>query len=147
VDFGFTFHLNIYVQGWHQNLFSFGVPLQFGVELELPVLTLDILGEAGGGVGYGNLFEYRLGGMGELYFFDKQVGLGAGAGFYGSAMNWGVGADSSETNPVNYAPPIQTNYYRFALIFRGIYKTSLYAELYGDDKWGFGVMWGRVLTD
>jgi hypothetical protein len=46
-----------------------------------------------------------------------------------------------------YAPPIKTNYYRFALIFRGVYKTSLYAELYGDKKWGFGLMFGRVMTD
>jgi hypothetical protein len=39
-----------------------------------------------------------------------------------------------------------TNYYRFALIFRGDSKTSLYAELYGDGKWGFGVMVG-MMTD
>jgi hypothetical protein len=85
--------------------------------------------------------------MAELYFFRK-IGLGAGGGFYGNAMNWGISADdSSEVDPINYAPPIKTNYYRFALIFRGKYKTSLYTELYGDGNWGFGVMFGRVMTD
>jgi hypothetical protein len=47
----------------------------------------------------------------------------------------------------SYASPVNTNYYRFALIFRGEYKTSLYAELYGDGKWGFGFMLGRVITE
>jgi hypothetical protein len=149
VDFGFTSHLNVYVQGWHQNLASFGIPLQLGVELELPVLTLDLLGEASAGMGYGNLFEYHLGGMAELYFFDKRIGLGGGAGFYGSAFNLGLSAGGSDDEGpiINYAPPIKTMYYRFALIFRGEYKTSLYAERYGDGNWGFGLMWGRVLTD
>jgi hypothetical protein len=146
VDFGFTAHLNVYAHGWHQNLAALGIPLQLGVELELPVITLDLLGEASGGGGYGNLLEYRLGGMAELYLF-KKVGLGVGYGLYGSAMNWGISTDSSEENPVNYAPPGRTTYWRFALIFRGTYKTSLYAELYGDNKWGFGLMWGRVMTD
>jgi hypothetical protein len=146
VEFGFTFHLNVYAQGWHQNLFSFGVPFQLGVELALPVITMDFLGEASAGMGYGNLFEYRLGGMAELYFF-KKIGLGAGGGFYGSALNWGLGADSYGEKPINYAAPIKTNYFRFALIFRGKYNTSLYTELYGDNKWGFGLMWGRVMTD
>jgi hypothetical protein len=146
VDFGFTFHLNVYAHGWHENLAAIGIPLQLGVELELPVITLDILGEVSGGAGYGNLLEYHLGGMAELYFFRK-IGLGAGIGFYGNTMNWGISADSTEVDPINYAAPIKTNYYRFALIFRGTYKTSLYAERYGDDQWGFGLMFGRVMTD
>jgi hypothetical protein len=146
VDFGFTAHLNVYLQGWHQNLAAFGPSFQLGMELGLPVVTLDILGEAGVGLGYGNLIEYRLGGMGELYFF-KKIGFGAGMDFYGSAMNWGSRTDSSGKEVPIYAAPIKTMYNRFALIFRGKYKTSLYAELYGDKKWGFGMMWGRVLTD
>jgi hypothetical protein len=103
VDFGFTFHFNVYLHGWHQNLVSFGIPLQLGVELELPVVTLDLLGEASGGMGYGNLFEYHLGGILELYFF-KKVGLGAGAGFYGNTMNLAIGAGDSEEDPISYAP-------------------------------------------
>jgi hypothetical protein len=147
VDFGFTFHLNTYVQGWHQNLFSFGIPLQLGLELKLPVVTMDFLGEGSIGAGYGNLLEYHLGGMAELYFF-KKIGFGAGAGLYGNAFNWGSGTDDgSGEDIVSYEPPIETSYCRFALIFRGVFKTSLYAELYGDGKWGFGLMWGRVMTD
>jgi hypothetical protein len=49
VDFGFTAHLNTYIQGWHQNFLSFGIPLQLGVEVKLPVITLDLLCEASGG--------------------------------------------------------------------------------------------------
>jgi hypothetical protein len=148
VDFGFTWHLNLYAQGWYQNLVSIGIPLQLGVELELPVLTMDFLGEGSLGAGYGNLLEYHLGGMAELYFFKKKIGLGAGAGFYGSAFNQGDGTDNgSGKDLVYYEPPIETSYCRFALIFRGVYKTSLYTELYGDGKWGFGLMWGRVMTD
>jgi hypothetical protein len=147
VDAGFTAHLNLYGQGWYQNLFSFGIPLQLGVEIELPFVTLDLLGEGSAGMGYGNLFEYHLGGMAELYFFDKKIGLGGGGGLYGNAVNLGVLADSSGESSIRYAPPVKTSYYRFALIFRGTYKTSLYAELYGDGKWGFGVMFGTVLTD
>jgi hypothetical protein len=147
VDFGFTIHLNFYLHGWHQNLISGGIPLQLGMELELPVITLDILGEASGGMGYGNMFEYRLGGMAELYFFER-IGLGAGLGIYGSAINLGFSSDSSEENPISYAPPVQTNYYRFGLIFRGDEsKITLYAELYGDGKWGFGVMSGGIFTN
>jgi hypothetical protein len=62
-------------------------------------------------------------------------------------MNLGTGSRGLEEDAVSYEPPIKTIYYRFALIFRGTYKTSPYAELYGDGKWGFGLMWGRVMTD
>jgi hypothetical protein len=148
VDFGFTAHLNVYAQGWHQNLASFGIPLQLGAELELPFMTMDFLGEAGAGIGYGNLLEYRFGGMGELYFFNKRIGLGGGAGYYGSVFNLGINAsDPDGETIIAYAPPVKTIYYRFALIFRGRFKTTLYSELYRDRTWGFGVMWGRVLTD
>jgi hypothetical protein len=115
------------------------------VELELPVVTLDIMGEASAGLGYGNLFEYHLGGMAELYFLRK-FGIGAGAGFYGNALNWGSLLDSDE-NITRYEAPVKTNYYRFALIFRGENKTSLYAEWYGDKKWGFGLMFGGIVFD
>jgi hypothetical protein len=146
VDFGFTARLGTYIQGWHQNLVSFGVPLQLGMELELPVITLDLLAEASGGLGYGNLLEYHLGGMAELYFF-RTIGIGAGMGLYGSGLNWGIGYGSFEEDPINYAPPITTRYYRFALIFQGTSKTTLYSELYGDGKWGFGLMFVQVMTD
>jgi hypothetical protein len=145
-DFGFTSHLNLYFQGWHQNLVSFGIPLQLGVELKLPVVTLDLLGEASAGIGYGNLFEYHLGGMAEIYFF-RSIGLGAGMGFYGSAFNIGSTIGSADESAVSYEPPIKTIYYHFALIFRDDSKTSLYAERYGDGRWGFGLMWGWVLSD
>jgi hypothetical protein len=150
VDFGFASYLGTYLQGWHQNLVSFGIPLQLGVKLELPVVTLDLLGEASGGMGFGNLFEYHLGGTLEIFFFDK-IGLGAGMGFYGNTMNLGLGIDDTGETPINYAPPVETSYYRFSLIFRGggyrnQVKTSLYAELYGDGKWGIGIAFGRPLT-
>jgi hypothetical protein len=62
-------------------------------------------------------------------------------------MNWVTGADSTEENFVAaaYAPPIETQYYRFALISPGKRKTTLYAELFGDGNWGFGTMFGWVL--
>jgi hypothetical protein len=152
VDFGFTAHLNLYGQGWHQNLYSLGIPLQLGVELELPFITLDLLGEASAGIGYGNFFEYHLGGMGELYFFDQTIGLGAGLGFYGNDYNLGDMFDSGSSGDttgtvIAYERPVKSKYYRFALIFRGAFKTTLYGELYDDGNWGFGLMWGGVMTD
>jgi hypothetical protein len=144
---GFTYHASTYFHVWHQNLLSFGIPLQLGVELEMPVITLDVLGEASAGIGYGNLLEYHLGGMAELYFSKKSIGLGVGMGLYGNAINWGFDLFGSGRSTVNYASPVKTNYYRFALIFRGISKISLYAEMYGNDKWGFGLMFGSVLID
>jgi hypothetical protein len=145
VNPGFTIHLNVYAQGWQKNFISLGMPLQLGMELELPPVTMDFLGEASAGVGYGNLFEYRFGGMAEFYFF-KKFGIGAGGGFYGNAMSMFIIVSDSGDNVLHYEYPGKTNYYRFTLIFREKYKTSLYTELYGDGKWGFGLMWGRVLT-
>jgi hypothetical protein len=152
VDFGFTAHLNLYTQGWHENVVSLGIPLQLGFELELPFITLDVLGEASAGMGYGNFFEYHLGGMGELYFFDQSFGLGAGMGFYGNDFNLGDVFDSGSSSGakgsvIAYARPVKAKYYRFALIFRGGSKTTLYGELYEDGNWGFGLMWGGVLTE
>jgi hypothetical protein len=142
---GFTIHLNAYVQGRQKNFISLGIPLQLGMELAFPQVTMDFLGEASAGVGYANLFEYRFGGMAEFYFF-KKAGAGAGGGFYANAMSMIITTGDSEDNVMNYEYPVRTSYCRFALIFRDKYKTSLYAELYGDGKWGFGLMRGRVLN-
>ncbi|MDR0655836.1 MAG: hypothetical protein LBG22_05925, partial [Treponema sp.] len=86
VDFVFTSHLNVYLQGWHPNAVALAIPFQLGLQIELPAVTLDLLGEASAGVGYPNVFEFHLGGMAELYLFDT-FGFGAGAGFYGNALN------------------------------------------------------------
>jgi hypothetical protein len=146
VDFGFAVHFSIYLQGWHQNLVSTGLPLQLGVELELPVVTLDLLGEGSIGIGYGNLFEYHVGGMAELLFLNKRIGFGVGAGIYGSSLNFGD-TGSAEEASIAYASPIETSYLRLAFILRNSSQLSLYAELYGDGNWGFGVMTGVTLPD
>jgi hypothetical protein len=140
VDFGFAAHLGAYLHGWHQNLFAFGIPLQLGVELKLPVVTLDFFGEAGGGMGFSNLIEYRFGGIVELHFRNKKIGLGVGGGTYGNTLNIG-GNDSSAVNE----PSIETSCIRFAFIFRD--APTLYAELYGTGNWGFGLMWAMMLMD
>jgi hypothetical protein len=49
VGFGFTSHLNVYLQGWHPNAVALGIPFQLGLQIELPAVTLDFLGEAGAG--------------------------------------------------------------------------------------------------
>jgi hypothetical protein len=52
---------------------AIGAPLQLGVELELPVITLDLLGEVSGGGGYGNLLEYHLAAWGNCTFSKKSA--------------------------------------------------------------------------
>jgi hypothetical protein len=55
---------------------------------------------------------------------------------------------------------IKSTYTRAALIFRGTYKFSLYAQYYHKDdplftygnwnkleNWGFGIQWGRDMLD
>ena len=116
------------------------------MELQLPVVSLGVLGEAGVGIGYGNLFEYRLGGMAELYFF-RRIGLGFGYGLYGNEYNWGIFTSSSDEEVIRYASQVMLTYYRFALILRGDMKTSFYAERYADGNWGFGMMFGGILFD
>ncbi|MDR0642786.1 MAG: hypothetical protein LBG07_10045 [Treponema sp.] len=64
MGFGFTSHLNVYLQGWHPNAVALGIPFQLGLQIELPAVTLDFPGEAS--AGYPNVFEFHLGGMAEL---------------------------------------------------------------------------------
>ena len=62
MDLGITSPFNVYLQGWHPNAVALGIPFQLGLQIELPAVTLDFLGEAG--AGYLKVFEYHLGGHG-----------------------------------------------------------------------------------
>jgi len=139
---GFDWHIplfiGLYFQGWHQNTFSIGMPIQLGVEFDFgSAISLALLGEASGGIGYPYLLEGNYGGMAELYFLNKRFGVGAG---YGNALGY-YNYDFLTTyedgeEPVN---TFSSNYMRFALIFRGDGKTSLYAQRYTNGDWGIGI--------
>jgi len=70
--------------------------------------------------------------MGEFYFPGQKIGLGFGYGM-------------TDSLPIKIQDfPLQeafnTTYMRYALIFRGKAKLSLYAHQYSSGNWGFGVM-------
>jgi len=136
----------MYLNGWHQNLFSAGLPLQLGIEFGFGDMALTLLGEGGVGVGSSSfqeniLLEWNYGGMSEFYFPHKIIGVGFG---YGIADSYLLSNYSkNESTPALF----NTTYMRFGLIFRKSSKTTLYAHLYGDGKWGFGLQWTTAWPD
>jgi hypothetical protein len=136
----FDFHIGAYLNGWHENLLTFGMPLQIGVKFNFANMALSLLGEAAAGLGvpsvtelYSPLLEWHYGGMGEFYFPGKKIGLGFGYGIVDSYLI-----------QIQDFPPSQTfntTYMRFALIFRGSSKLTLYGNLYDSGNWGIGIMW------
>jgi len=139
--------LGFYLQGWHQNTFSGGLPLQVGVEFNFgKVISLALLGEADGGLGYPNLLEGNLGGMAELYFMNKTIGVGAGFG--SSTVFLPISSlFSADNSSEGFTSSNKTTYMRFALILRKDSKTSFFAQHYANGDWGFGVQFGWDLFD
>jgi hypothetical protein len=138
----FTGSFGIYLNGWNENLFSAGLPLQLGVEFTVANMGLAILGEGGAGIGSSSfrenlLVEWNYGGAAEFYFPRKKIGLGFGYGIVNSALLSNYGGDESDPELFN------TTYMRFGLIFRGSSKKMLYAQRYGDGNWGFGLQWTK----
>jgi len=114
------------------------MPIQLGVEFDFGrAISLALLGEAGGGIGYPYLLECNYGGMAELYFLNKRFGIGAG---YGNSLGF-LFYDVFTSYEYGEIPPdtFSSSYMRFALIFRGDSKTSLYAQLYTNGDWGIGI--------
>jgi hypothetical protein len=146
LDLGFDAAIGLYANGWHQNLFSAGVPLQAGLKLSLGGFALALLGEGGVGIGSSSftdnlLLEWNYGGMGELYFIKKKFGVGFGYGIVDSKVLKNYKEGVIEPTLFN------TTYMRFGLIYRKLSKTTIYAQLYGDGKWGFGLQFSGILTD
>lgn len=131
-----------YLQGWHQDMVSLGGALQIGVGFDFGrIISIAALGEAAGGFGYPYLLEGRLGGMGEVYFFDKTIGLGMGGGF--SVIYLPISTlGKSEVDADDPDKTIKSSYLRFALILPGEFKLTLFANLYPEGKWGFGFQGG-----
>jgi len=136
----FDFHIGAYLNGWHENLFSLGLPLQIGVKFNFANMAVSILGEGAAGLGmpsvtelYSPLLEWHYGGTAEFYFPGKKIGLGFGYGFVNSYLIQIRDLPPQET--------FNTTYMRFAFILRGNSKLSLYGNLYGSGNWGFGLMW------
>jgi len=139
----FTGSFGMYLNGWHENILSVGIPLQLGVEVGFNNMAFDLLGEAGVGIGVlsfdekkSPLLEWNFGGMGEFYFPGKKIGLGFGGGV----------VDSTVLNIFDLPPSeaFKASYLRYALIFRTNSKLSLYGQQYGNGNWGFGLQWGRA---
>jgi len=139
---GFSWNIPLfmgtYLQGWHQNIFSGGILLQTGMELNFGRdISLALLGEADGGVGLPYFLEGNLGGMAELYFLEKTIGIGLGFGSSTILMPIFVSYDPYEEEP---ADSLESAYMRLALILRKNYnKTSFFAQLYANGDWGFGI--------
>ena len=138
----------LYLQGFHANTVSLGVPVQLGVEFDFwRVASIAILAEAGAGLGWPYIIEYHYGGMAELYFADKRFGLGAGLGSHGAALRWEAVRDDYNSGNSNMPETLQSFYTRFALFYRNKgHKLSLYAQYYGNN-WGFGLTWGKNIFE
>jgi len=135
-------YTGFYLQGWHQNLFSAGVPLQVGVELDFGKnISLALLGEADGSLGYPYLLEGNLGGMAELYFANKTIGIGMGFGSSTAFLPVSSLITSYEPGE-EPADTVTSTYMRFAFILRKESKTSFFAQYYSNGDWGFGVQFG-----
>ena len=118
------------------------MPVQTGVELNFgEAVSLALLGEARAGLGFPYFLEANVGGMAELYFWKKKIGIGAGYG--SSGLLWPIFI--SETP--NEEPPAKATYFRLAFILRdtGSRKTSFYATVYANGDWGFGIMYNWPL--
>jgi hypothetical protein len=147
-DFKFSvpLYLGFYLQGLNQNIFSIGLPLQLGMEFDFgSAVSFALLGEATAGLGWPRLFEYSFGGVAELYFLNKKIGLGGGIGTQTSFLNWESLGDS-DSDIKEYPEVVKSFYTRFALFYRTEtkIKISLYAQHYFSDplngfgNWGFG---------
>jgi len=156
---GFGWHIPLflgsYAQGINANTFSLGLPLQLGVELNFGrVISVALLGEAGAGVGWPYILEYHYGGMAELYFANKRIGVGAGFGSQTTTFPW-ENILQSDYNSNNSDTPGSVNslYTRFALILRGDSKFTLYGQYYNNGSllelgnWGFGITWSGDLLE
>ena len=106
-----------------------GMPLQMGVEIDIGrTVSLALLGEAGAGMGLPSLFEYNIGGMAELYFADKKVGLGFGIGHYGNML------------PLSDYEDKESMYIRFELLLRNNNKkVGLFVQRYDENTLTFGM--------
>jgi len=147
-------HFGMYLQGLQMNTFSVGFPLQLGLGFNFgDVISLEILGEIAAGGGYPCLLEYNYGGMAELYFRKKAIGIGVGYGrqnmyfpgwfsyvddIFGIGINDDSDGDESSENIWNWNP-ISSDYIRVALIFGSNGKFSIYGQRYTSGDWGFGL--------
>jgi hypothetical protein len=136
--------LGFYLQGYNKNTATIGLPFQLGVEFDFgKVMSLAMLGEASGGVGYPYMVEGNLGGMAEVYFLNRSLGLGVGGGSSTVFLPWVIlFTDDHSYDESNVL--FQSNYIRFALILGNNLlgksrKLSLFAQCYTSGDWGFGL--------
>ena len=143
--YNFPFFSGFYLQGWNENTFSVGIPLQLGLEFNFGrFISTGIVGEIAGGLGGPFLLEFNYGFMGEIFFSNKTFGLGYGRGNQTVLMPYLV--DDAEEM-------YSRDYDRLAIIFRSRdSKTSFYVQRYGTSRnfypwdsngwdlssWGFG---------
>jgi hypothetical protein len=147
VSLNIPFIIGLYAQGWRENIFSSGVVLQLGVEIDYKkVFNIAVLAEVDGGLGYPNLLEGNILGVIELYFMGKRVGLSGGYGVYSGTMHID---DIIANNRVSIEDSQQSLFYRFALIFQLPAKATVFATYYGRgnvasiENWGFGIQIGK----
>jgi hypothetical protein len=147
VGFHVPFIIGLYAQGWRENIFSSGVVLQLGIEIDYKkVFDIAVLAEVDGGLGYPNLLEGNVLGVIELYFAEKKVGLGVGYGIYSGTMHID---DIIANNRVSIEDSQQSLFYRFEIIFHIPVKAALFATYYGRgnvasfENWGFGIQFGK----
>jgi hypothetical protein len=154
---GIGFHLPLFIglygQGWRENLFSLGASLQLGFEVEFSnVFCIALLGEADGGLGYPYILEGDLLGAAEIYFAGKKIGFSGGYGTYRRVIQFhDTFASDGSIEIAADQEVLESNFYRFSLIFRGPVKTAVYVNRYDrgrwDDfgNWGFGIQFSKSL--
>lgn len=148
-DWDIPIYFGIYLQGLNLNTASLGFPLQLGVEFDFgSAVSLALLGEIAGGVGAPYLIEFNYGGMAEIYFMNKTIGLGFGIGAHNALLPWLTpllpGSNGSSSS-MSEEMLIGANYIRLAVIFRKDNKLSLYGQYYNsgpsNGSWGLGLSW------
>jgi hypothetical protein len=147
VSLNIPFIIGFYAQGWRENIFSAGVVLQLGVEVDFrKAFGIAVIAEVDGGLGCPNLLEGNVLGVIELYFAEKRVGLGGGYGIYSGTMHID---DIIANNRVSIEDSQQSLFYRFEVIFHIPAKAALFATYYAKgnvasfENWGFGIQIGK----
>jgi hypothetical protein len=147
IELNIPFIIGFYAQGWRENIFSSGVVLQLGFEIDYKKLfNIALIAEVDGGLGYPNLLEGNILGVIELYFAGKRVGLGGGYGIYNGTMHID---DIIANNRVSIEESQQSLFFRFEVIFHIPAKAALFATYYARgnvaslENWGFGIQIGK----
>jgi len=150
IDYHVPLYISFYGQGWKENIVSLGLVLQLGIELGLSKsVSFAVLGEADGGLGYPYVLEGNLLGAAEFYFARKRFALSAGYGIHARSIDFEEIFFHSGEYEFGTDEIFQSAFYRFAAIYRGNSKITLFVTHYDKrewldiENWSFGIQFGK----